>query len=86
MLTVDPVNSAFNVQTGEHHIRGLEAEVAADLRNGFSLTAAYAYTDAEVSKSNKASEVGRTVNNVPRHNVSVWGLYRVSAGPLEGCG
>ena len=86
MLTVDPVNTAFSVQTGEHHIRGLEAEVAADLRNGLSLTAAYAYTDAEVSKSNKASEVGRTVNNVPRHNVSVWGLYRVSAGPLEGWG
>jgi iron complex outermembrane receptor protein len=86
VLTPDPVNTAFNVQTGEHHIRGLEAEVAADLRNGFTLTAAYAYTDAEVSKSNRAEQVGRTVNNVPRHNVSVWGLYRVSDGPLEGWG
>lgn len=86
VLTLDPVNSAFNVQTGAHHIRGLEAEVAAELRNGWSITGAYGYTDAEVSKSNKANEVGRTVNNVPRHNVSAWGLYRVSAGPLEGFG
>lgn len=86
VLTIDPVNSAFNVQTGEHHIQGLEAEVAADLRNGWSITGAYAYTDAEVSKSNKASEVGRTVNNVPRHSASAWGLYRVTAGPLENWG
>src|SRR5690606_13358909 len=74
----------FNVQSGEHHIRGLEAEVAADLDNGFSLTAAYAYTDAEVSKSNRASDVGRTVNNVPRHSASAWGMYHVTGGPLEG--
>ncbi|MBI1906783.1 MAG: TonB-dependent siderophore receptor [Rhodocyclales bacterium] len=86
VTTNDPVNAGFSVQQGEHHSRGLELELAADLRNGWSITGAYAYTDAEVSKSNKASEVGRTVNNVPRHSVSVWGLYRVAAGPLEGWG
>ncbi len=86
VLTLDPLNAAFSVQTGEHHIQGLEAEVAAELRNGWSITGAYAFTNAEVAKSNKASEVGRTVNNVPRHSVSAWGLYRVAAGALENWG
>ena len=86
VLTVDAANPAFSVQTGEHHNRGLEVEMAADLRNGWSITGAYAYTDAKVSKSNRASEVGRTVNNVPRHNLNVWGLYRFAAGPLQDWG
>lgn len=86
VLTLDPVNSAFNVQTGEHHIRGLEVELAAELRAGWSLTAAYAYTDAIVAKSNTASQVGRTVNNVPRHSANAWALHRFQEGPLAGWG
>lgn len=86
VTTTDPVNSGFSVQQGEHHSQGLELEAAAELRNGLSLTAAYAYTDAVVSRSNTASEVGRTVTNVPRHNANLWGLYRLSSGALSGVG
>ena len=84
VLTTDPVNAAFSVQQGEHHSKGLELELAAELRNGWNLTAAYAYTDAVVSKSNKASELGRIVNNVPKHSASAWGMYRVHDGALAG--
>lgn len=84
VLTPNPANPAFNVQDGEHHSKGVELEVAADLRSGWNLTGAYAYTDAVVAKSNTASQVGRTVNNVPRHALTGWGMYRVSSGMLAG--
>lgn len=94
VTTNDPVNSGFSVQQGEHHSKGLEGEVAAELRNGLSLTAAYAYTDAVVSQSNASRvvngvtryEQGFTVINVPRHNANVWALYRLWSGPLAGFG
>ena len=86
VLTPDPVNTAFNVQTGEHHIRGLEVELAAELRAGWSLTAAYAYTDAVVSASNTAGQVGRRINNVPRHSANTWAMYRFKEGSLAGWG
>lgn len=94
VTTNDPVNSGFSVQQGEHHSKGLELEVAAELRNGLSLTAAYAYTDAVVSRSNASRiikgvtryEQGATVINVPRHSANVWAVYRLPSGPLAGFG
>ena len=85
--TNDTAHAGYNVQQGEHHSRGLELEVAAQLRNGLSLTAAYAYTDAVVSQSNASrlvngvlrQEQGSTVINVPRHNANVWAVYRLPA-------
>lgn len=94
VTTNDPAHSGFSVQQGEHHSRGLELEVAAELRNGLSLTAAYAYTDATVSQSNASRmvngvrryEQGSTVINVPKHNANVWAVYRITSGALAGWG
>ena len=87
VTTNDTAHAGYSVQQGEHHSRGLELEVAAQLRNGLSLTAAYAYTDAVVSQSNASrlvngvlrQEQGSTVINVPRHNANVWAVYRLPA-------
>lgn len=94
VTTNDPVNSGFSVQQGEHHSRGLEVELATELRSGWSTTAAYAYTDAIVSKSNASRRVngvtryeqGSTVTNVPQHSASAWGVYRIKTGALSGLG
>ena len=47
MLTTDPVDPNFSVQTGEVRNRGLELEAKAELDFGLSFTAAYTYIDAE---------------------------------------
>ncbi len=86
VLTTDPVDSARSVQTGEQRVKGLELELAADLQNGFNVNAAYAYSDAVVTRSNTAGQVGRTVNNVPRHSANAWVMYRADTGALEGWG
>ncbi len=94
VTTNDPAHSGFNLQQGEHHSQGLELELAAELRSGWSMTAAYAYTDAVVSKSNASRRVngitlyeqGSTVVNVPRHSANLWGVYKIKSGSLSGLG
>lgn len=77
VTTADPVNTNFSVQTGEQRARGLELELGADLRNGWKLTAAYAYTDAEVTRDNNAAIVGKPINLTPKHTLATWATYRL---------
>ena len=50
VLTTDPEDPVFQVQTGEVRHRGLELEASADLALGFSMIAAYTYLDAEITR------------------------------------
>lgn len=86
VLVADPDHTGFNVQTGEQRTKGFEAEMAADLKNGWSVVAAYAYTDAFLASDTTASRVGRPLQNVPRHAYSVWSNYNFSGGLLNGLG
>jgi iron complex outermembrane recepter protein len=86
VTTADLEHNGFSVQTGEQRSKGFEAEIAADLRNGWSLSAAYAFTDAILSKDNTLANVGKALNSVPRHSASVWSVYRFRQGALTGWG
>jgi iron complex outermembrane receptor protein len=48
--------------------------VSHELARDLHLTAAYSYTQAEVTKSNFAPEVGRQLSDVPKEQASVWGV------------
>ncbi|UDF31834.1 UNVERIFIED_ORG: TonB-dependent siderophore receptor (plasmid) [Roseateles sp. XES5] len=78
-LTPDPVNTTFNLQTGEQRVRGLEIEGKYELTPELSLLASYAYSDSEVVRSNRAVEVGREMLRLPEHQGSVWVAYQPSA-------
>lgn len=82
--TVDPANTNFMVQTGEVRVRGIELEGVASLDNGLSFTAAYTYTDAEISKTNTAGQLGNTPYRVPRHSASFWVDYSLQQEALDG--
>ncbi len=86
VTTADPVNNGFSVQTGEERSQGVEAELAMDLRNGWNVQGAYAYTAAEVSRDNRPANLGKPLNNVPRHSASVWANHLVRDGALKGLG
>lgn len=75
LLTTDPVDTNFQVQTGEVRSRGLELEAKADIGSNASITASYAYTKAEVTRSNTGNE-GQKTGGMPRNMLSVWGDYR----------
>lgn len=81
VTTSDPVNTGFSVQTGEQRARGLEIELGADLPGGTKLTAAYAYTDAKVTRDNNAAILGKPINLTPRNVIALWGSTRLPGWP-----
>nr|WP_075090449.1 TonB-dependent receptor [Verrucomicrobium spinosum] len=68
--------------SGEQRSRGFEFETAAELAPGLTLSAAYSYIDAEVTKDNDIP-VGTPLQGVPEHSVNAWLKYTVQDGPLK---
>jgi iron complex outermembrane receptor protein len=86
VLTQDPNNPDFRIQTGEIRSRGLEVEAVASLPSGWDLRAAYTFVEPKIVADNDATIVGKTPNGVPRHTVAVWADYTFRGGPLDGFG
>ena len=83
--TADLNNVGFQIQTGEIRARGFEFEARATVLENLDLVAAYAYTDAEVTKSNGA-DLGKRPPVVPRHMASLWAHYTFKTGLFSGLG
>ncbi|MGA0614514.1 TonB-dependent siderophore receptor [Paracoccus sp. KR1-242] len=77
VLTADPVNPNFQIQTGEVRHRGLELEARGQLTEQLSLIAGYSYIDAKVLSSEDGDE-GNEPAMVPKHAASVWAEYDFS--------
>jgi iron complex outermembrane recepter protein len=84
VLTPDPDDPTFQVQTGEVRHRGFELETVVNLYHGVSLTGSYTYLDAEITSSNTAGEEGNRPALVPEHQAALWAKYTFESGPLEG--
>jgi iron complex outermembrane recepter protein len=48
VLTADPINPLFSVQTGKQRSRGIELDISGEILPGWSIIAGYAYTDAKI--------------------------------------
>jgi iron complex outermembrane receptor protein len=67
VLSPNPVNTDFSLPAGEVASKGLELDLAGRLRRGLRLSAAYAYTDARVTRGDNTIRTGSRFPNVPRH-------------------
>ncbi|MHC5934685.1 TonB-dependent siderophore receptor [Nostoc sp.] len=85
VLTTDPNNLTFNVQTGEQRSRGIELNVTGEILPGWNVIASYAYTDAQVTKDNVYA-IGNRLPNVPFNSASLWTTYTFSKSNLQGLG
>jgi iron complex outermembrane recepter protein len=85
VLTTDPNNPGFDIQTGEQNSRGIELNVAGEILPGWNITAGYAYNNARITKDNTFTE-GNRLNNAPENAFSLWTTYRISKGNLSGLG
>lgn len=85
-LSSDSSHRGYYLQTDEVHSRGIELEGKLALASGWSLSAAYAYTNAEISKSATSSYVGNSPTGVPVNAASLWVNYEVQDGALQGLG
>ena len=92
ITTADAYNNGFLVQSGEARVRGVEMEVKARLFDTLDLTAAYAYSESEVTKSNDTTVYngavirtqGKELPFVPRHQASLWANYTFAGGAFDG--
>lgn len=76
VLSPDPMKTSDSVQTGQVRMRGVELEGKAELTDGLSILASYAYTDSDITKANPNAAGVSTEGNrfafVPRHQASLW--------------
>ncbi len=70
--TNDPDNVLNTVQTGEIESKGVELEAAYVSDDDLTITAAYSHSDAKVTRSNFAPELGKRLNDTPQDLASVW--------------
>ncbi|CAO3435585.1 TonB-dependent siderophore receptor [Azospirillum doebereinerae] len=85
--TPDPDQVAHpgaQVQTGEIRSRGVELEAQTDLTDNLRLRGALTLTDAEVTKSNVAAEIGLVPVDTPARMASLWADYSIREGRLSG--
>lgn len=71
VLTSNPLNTDFSLPAGEVGSKGVELDVSGELARQLRLSAAYAYTDATVTKGDNAIVTGSRFPNVPRHSASL---------------
>jgi iron complex outermembrane receptor protein len=86
VLTPDPGNVLFSVQTGEARSRGAEFEATASLADGLNLTGSYTYTDTDVTKTNTPSQLGKHLIIMPMNQAALWVDYTLQGGQLAGLG
>jgi iron complex outermembrane recepter protein len=85
VLTTDPEDPDFSIQTGEQKSRGVELDMAGEILPGWKVIATYAYTDAFVSEDEDLPE-GDRLSGVPENSASLWTTYEFQQGDLQGLG
>jgi catecholate siderophore receptor len=80
----DPADPSRTVLTGAQRSKGFEIGLTGEIRSNWRVSAGYAYTDAEISRTTTTAPAGRRVALVPRHQASLWTRYdftsRLGAG------
>jgi len=85
VVTADPNNPGFQIQTGEVRSRGIELDVIGEILPGLNIIFSYAFTDAEITEDNSGRE-GLRPTNVAEHAGNLWLTYEFQQGTLEGLG
>lgn len=85
VLTSDPAFPNFSRVTGKQRSRGVEVEGQWRPLPGATVSLAYAYIRAKVL-DDETIPTGTELQNIPRHNVSLYGRYVIPSGPLTNVG
>jgi len=72
------------IAVGEQRSRGVDMQVSGQITRALRLIGAYALVNAEVTRDNRAGYEGSRLAGVPRHNASVFAVYRLQDGWLPG--
>lgn len=83
VITADPDNVGFSIQTGEQRARGLEADLVYEPNQAWSVLFNYAHTNAEVTEDNRLP-VGDRLRRVPKQSARLAAHYRFQSEALAG--
>jgi iron complex outermembrane receptor protein len=75
VLVRDPDNTNQFVALGEVGSYGLELDAIGSITPNWSLTANYAFNDAEITEDTNDELEGQTQPNAPRHTAALWSRY-----------
>ena len=81
----DPRNAGFSIITGQQQSRGVEADLAGEIRPGWNIIGSVGLTDARIARDT-LFPVGNRLPGVPMFSGSLWMTYDVQQGPLRGLG
>jgi catecholate siderophore receptor len=84
--TADPADPTRFVLTGAQRSRGIELQLAGQVRPNWRVSAGYALQAAKIVGATSAAPAGRSVALVPRHQGSLWTRYDVSRALGLGAG
>ncbi|MGF6773780.1 iron complex outermembrane receptor protein [Paraburkholderia sp. GAS199] len=84
VLTPDPQNILYSVQTGEVGSRGVELEAHATITRQIKLIASYTFTDTRILASNNPAQLGQQLPLIPKHQASLWATYSFDQPALSG--
>lgn len=91
-ITTDPSepNSPFIVQFGQTRAQGIEFDLRGEILPGLTLTANYALTDNQITKSDTSlaskATIGNKVPGYAKHTANAWLNYKIRDGVLKGFG
>jgi iron complex outermembrane receptor protein len=80
VLTTNPLNTDYSISAGEVGSKGVELDVSGEIMTNLRLSAAYAYTDATVTKGDNTIRTGSRFPNVPRHSANLILTRRFTLG------
>ena len=83
LLITNPGNPLASIQLGEVESRGIEVDTSGRVLPGWTVTFAYAYNLASIT-SDPTFPVGNILQNAPRHSGSIWTVYEIQHGALQG--
>jgi iron complex outermembrane receptor protein len=71
VLTINPANTDFSMPAGEVGSKGVELDVSGEFARGWRMSAAYAYTDARVTRGDNTIRTGSQFPNVPKQSANL---------------
>ena len=74
------------VLQGEQLVQGLELGLAGSITEKLSAFAGYTYLDTEITKSLDAAQIGKSLDNSPKHTFNLWSTYALSSNIEFGVG
>ena len=75
----DPNDPTRILQTGSQRSKGLEIGLTGTITRRWTASVGCAYQDACISSTTTAASAGAIVAQVPKHSVSLWNKYQVTA-------